>query len=76
MQATQQPPFWRQMPIDVCDGRKTFFMPSFRPAPADLETAAAKVWEDLGYTVVKTDCTTAFPLGGSLRCLVNVLRRG
>lgn len=66
---------WVNGLIDERDGRKTFFMPSFRPAPADLETAATKVWEDLGYTVVKTDCTTAFPLGGSLRCLVNVLRR-
>lgn len=67
---------WINGMIDERDGRRTFFMPAFRHAPADLEAAAVAVWEGLGYRVVKTDCDGAYALGGSLRCLVNVLRRG
>jgi hypothetical protein len=66
---------WVNGMIDARDGRRTYFMPSFRHAPADLESAAAAVWAGLGFRVVRVDCTGAYALGGSLRCLVNVLRR-
>ncbi len=66
---------WVNGMIDVRDGTSTFFMPSFPHAPKDLEMAAMAVWEKLGFRVIKADCDGAFNHGGSLRCLVNVLRR-
>jgi hypothetical protein len=66
---------WINGMIDERGGQRTYFMPSFRSAPTDLEAAAVAVWQGLGYKVVKTDCSACFTLGGSLRCLINVLKR-
>ncbi len=66
---------WVNGMIDVRDDTVTYFMPSFPHAPMELESAAMEVWKKLGFRVIKADCDGAFTHGGSLRCLVNVLRR-
>ncbi len=60
--------------IDERNGERTVFMPVYDNA-AQLNEAAAKVWKDLGYKVVGIDCSDTYKHYGSLRCLVNVLRR-
>ena len=60
--------------IDQRNGRRTFFLPTYRGQTA-LNAAAARVWENLGYAVVPIDCTEVFPHFGTLHCLVNVLKR-
>ena len=37
--------------------------------------ATADIWRGLGFTVRPIDCTATYRHFGSLRCLVNVLRR-
>ena len=49
-------------------------MPVYRGATA-LNDAAEQVWRDLGFSVRRVDCTETYRRFGSLRCLVNVLRR-
>lgn len=61
--------------IDERPGGRVVHLPVYRTAPA-LNEAAARIWAGLGYEVRTVDCTGTFPLFGSLRCLVNVLRRG
>lgn len=60
--------------IDGRPGGRVVHLPVYRTAPA-LNEAAARIWAGLGYEVRPVDCTETFPLFGSLRCLVNVLRR-
>ena len=60
--------------IDVRGGERIVYMPVFRGA-GDLNAAAARVWSGAGYTVRPVDCTDTYVHGGSLRCLVNILRR-
>lgn len=55
-------------------GTSTVYMPIYRGAEA-LNEAAAGIWQELGYRVLRVDCTAAYVHFGSLRCLVNVLRR-
>jgi len=60
--------------LDERDGQRTVYMPVYNLAPS-LNSAATAVWERLGYAVRPVDCSTTYRHGGSLRCLVNVLRR-
>jgi hypothetical protein len=66
---------WLNAILDVRDGKRIVHMPVFEPAGAMNDTAAA-IWEDLGWEVRRVDCTNTYVHYGSLRCLVNVLRRG
>ena len=61
--------------LDERPAGRVVYMPTFRGAEV-LDAAAAAVWQDLGYRVHAVDCTDAYVHFGSLRCLVNVLRRG
>jgi len=61
--------------IDRRAGRRVVYMPVYRGAEA-LNAAGAAAWRGLGYEVRPVDCTDTFRHFGSLRCLVNVLRRG
>lgn len=61
--------------LDQRDGRRIVYMPVFDGAEK-LNAAAAEAWKQAGFTVVPVDCTSCYRHYGSLRCLVNVLRRG
>ncbi len=61
--------------IDEQSDRRIVYVPTYRGA-GRLNEEAKTIWRSLGYEVVPIDCTTAYPHFGSLRCLVNVLRRG
>lgn len=50
------------------------YLPVFRGAEA-MNAAAQQVWESVGYRVRPVDCTDIFGFGGTLHCLVNVMRR-
>jgi hypothetical protein len=65
---------WLNVIIDERDGRRTVYMPTFTGVEA-LSDAAESVWRELGYEVRRIDCTATYRYFGSLRCLVNVLRR-
>ena len=60
--------------LDERGGQRTVYLPVFRGAEP-LNAAAVAVWREAGYTVRQVDCTAAYVHFGSLRCLVNVLRR-
>jgi N-dimethylarginine dimethylaminohydrolase len=57
----------------ILDGR-TVYLPVFRGAER-FNRATADVWRHLGFDVRPVDCTATYRHFGSLRCLVNVLRR-
>jgi len=61
--------------VNVILDRRTVYMPIYAHVPA-LNEAAAATWRGLGYEVRVVDCTAVYPHFGSLRCFVNVLRRG
>lgn len=61
--------------LDERDERRVVYMPIYRGADA-LNEAAASVWNSVGHDVRTIDCSDAYTHFGSLRCLVNVLRRG
>jgi hypothetical protein len=52
----------------------TAFVPEY-DGMEELNAAARKVWESLGYSVRKVNCTSVYRHFGSLHCLVNVMRR-
>ena len=60
--------------LDERSKRRTVYMPIFKGA-ARLNAAAEAVWRKLGFGVRRIDCTNTYKHFGSLRCLVNVLRR-
>jgi len=60
--------------LDRRDDRRIVYMPVFDGADV-LNRAAERVWTDLGYEVRPVNCTACYRHFGSLRCLVNVLRR-
>lgn len=60
--------------LDQRGGRRTVYMPVYAGAEC-LNDAAAATWQSLGYAVRRVDCSAAYAHYGSLRCLVNVLRR-
>jgi peptidyl-arginine deiminase len=49
------------------------YLPIYRVP--ELDAAAARVYESLGYRVVPIDVSTIYRLNGSLGCLVNVMAR-
>jgi hypothetical protein len=55
-------------------GRPVVYMSSFG-RQEKLNAAAAAVWAALGYEVRPIDCTSVWQMGGTLHCLVNVVRR-
>ena len=60
--------------LDQREGRRIVYMPTYQGAEP-LNAAATDTWRQAGYEVRPVDCTSAYRLGGSLRCLVSVLRR-
>jgi hypothetical protein len=60
--------------LDQRGGRRIVYMPTYRGADA-LNAAGEAAWRDLGYEVRPIDCTATYRHFGSLRCLVNILRR-
>jgi hypothetical protein len=60
--------------LDRRGGRPVVYMPVFSGADM-LNREAATVWAGLGYNVHTVICDACYPHFGSLRCLVNVLRR-
>ena len=60
--------------IDERAGGRVVYMPVYDGAEA-MNESAAEVWRGLGYEVRPVNCTSAYVHFGSLRCLVNVLRR-
>ncbi|TNF25148.1 MAG: hypothetical protein EP329_23670 [Deltaproteobacteria bacterium] len=65
---------WLNGLLETRGGEGHVYMPTF-DAPAPLRAAAEAVWRDAGYIVHAIDATSAYTHFGSLRCLVNVLRR-
>ena len=61
--------------LDDRDGRRIVYMPVFSQAEA-LNLATHEIWSNIGYEVRPVNCDACHPHFGSLRCLVNVLRRG
>ncbi|MCG3183701.1 MAG: hypothetical protein ICCCNLDF_01809 [Planctomycetes bacterium] len=61
--------------LDQRDGKRVVFMPWIDHAQR-LNEAAEQVWEKAGYEVKRVNCTDCYKFFGSLRCLVNVLKRG
>ncbi|HUB24864.1 MAG TPA: agmatine deiminase family protein [Tepidisphaeraceae bacterium] len=61
--------------IDQRDGRRVIYLPQYREEP-ELNQAARKIWESLGYQVVPIDVTDVFREFGTVHCLVNVMERG
>ena len=61
--------------LDGRGGEHTIYMPTFRGAEK-LNAAATGKWQELGYEVRPVDCSNCYRYFGSLRCLVNVLKRG
>ncbi len=66
---------WLNGLVETRAGQPITYMPTFDAPPA-LRAAAESVWRDLGFEVRPIDATSAYTHFGSLRCLVNVLRRG
>ncbi len=61
--------------LDQRAGRRIVYMPVYSGADC-LNREAEQVWRGLGYEVRPVDCDGCYPHFGSLRCVVNVLRRG
>jgi hypothetical protein len=55
-------------------GKPLVYMSSYS-GQEKLNTAAAAVWQSLGYEVRPIDCTSVWQAGGTLHCLVNVFQR-
>jgi hypothetical protein len=60
--------------MDIRDGHSIVYMPSYEDQPR-LNAAAKSVWEALGFRVMTIDCSSLWPQGGTLHCVVNVLDR-
>jgi len=58
----------------TAEGKPLVYMSSYA-GQEKLNTAAAAVWQSLGYEVRPIDCTTVWQAGGTLHCLVNVFQR-
>jgi hypothetical protein len=54
--------------------RRTVYMPVYSHVP-ELNAAASEVWRNLNFEIRPVNCTAAYTHFGSLRCLVNVVRR-
>jgi len=60
--------------LDERGGRRAVYMPVYEGAES-VNDAVEAVWRKLGFGVHRIDCTNTYKHFGSLRCLVNVLRR-
>ncbi len=60
--------------MDYQGERRIVYLPAYQGAE-ELNRAARRVWETLGFEVRPIDCTTTFRHFGCLHCLVNVLAR-
>jgi len=60
--------------LDAGPDGPTAYMPVYRGAEP-LNRAATAIWRSLGYAVQSVDCSSTCRHYGSLRCLVNILRR-
>jgi hypothetical protein len=60
--------------LDERSGQRTVSLPVFDGAE-ELNKAAIAAWEELGFLVRPVNCTACAAHFGTLRCLVNVLRR-
>ena len=60
--------------MDERADERVVYMPVYAHTPA-LNRRATEIWTALGFTVRPIDCSQTFAHFGSLRCLVNVLRR-
>jgi hypothetical protein len=65
---------WLNVIIDDRPDGPVVYMPVFDGVSV-LNDRAAAIWREAGYTVRRVNCTTVYPLFGSLRCLVNVVDR-
>jgi hypothetical protein len=61
--------------LDARGEQPTVYMPVFDQQD-HLNQHAGDTWRAAGYRVVPINCTTSYRHFGSLRCLVNVIRRG
>jgi hypothetical protein len=61
--------------LDQSAGRSRVYMPVYQSAGA-MNEAAERIWSGLGFEVHPIDCSSSYRHFGSLRCLVQVLRRG
>lgn len=59
--------------MDRRDGRRIIYMPIYHIP--DLDDAAAALYHSLGFEVRTVDVSEIYPLGGAVRCLVNVTQR-
>ena len=60
--------------VETRDGQAIFYLPTFGAKALD-EAAAASFRRQMHCTVVPIDCAKIWRLGGSLHCLVNVVKR-
>ena len=60
--------------LDQRRGQRIVYMPIFDGAEA-INQAAASIWRKAGYQVRPVNCSGCYTHFGTLRCLVNVLRR-
>ena len=60
--------------MDERAGERVVYMPIYGHTPL-LNRRATEIWQQLGFRVETIDCSATFAHFGSLRCLVNVLRR-
>ncbi len=65
---------WLNVILDDRPEGKTVYMPVFDGVEV-LNAEAERIWTELGWKVQRVDCTATWPNFGSLRCLVNVMRR-
>jgi N-dimethylarginine dimethylaminohydrolase len=68
---TEQEYAWITYNNNVISG-KTIFLPTYG---IDLDARATALYESLGFRVVPVDVRGLYRLGGTLRCLMHVLRR-
>jgi len=60
--------------VDQRGDKRTVYMSTYRGFDA-LNAEASRIWQEAGCEVRPVDCTSSYRRFGSLRCLVNVLRR-
>lgn len=59
--------------MEVKNGKRIVYMPSY--GVKELDSAAAKKYESLGFEVKPVDVAEIYRFGGTLRCITNVLAR-
>ena len=64
---------YQNVVMEERDGRRVVYLPQY--GCAALDAAGRAAYEREGFRVVPVPAADVFRLGGSLRCLVNVLER-